>query len=149
MVLLLWSHAACVSYLRTSSISTSRGKHGKAPTQRVYINVKAAAHQARAGHLFGPLLTRSRNLGFLCGPFPVEDMGNAPCHKFFLQCLYFFTFLCILDVAYLNCHPLLPIINHIYLFSIPLFYPPWGTPEGRGNVAILIYPTMGTPRRQG
>ena len=50
----------------------------------------AAARRAHAGHLFGPLLTPSRNLGFLCGPFPVEDMGNAPFHKFFVHYPYFF-----------------------------------------------------------
>ena len=50
----------------------------------------AAARQARAGHLFEPLLTPSPNLGFLCGPCPVEDMGNAPFHKFFVHYPYFF-----------------------------------------------------------
>ena len=87
----------------------------------------AAARRARIGHLFEPLLTRSRNLGFLCGPFPVEDMGNAPFHKFFVQDPDFFSLLCIFNVAYSNCHPFLPVFNHIYPFSIPLFYPLWGT----------------------
>ena len=32
---------------------------------------------------------------------------------------FFFSFLCIWDVAHLNCHPLLPNVNHFYPFSIP------------------------------
>ena len=113
-------------------------------------NLGAAARRACVRHLFGPLLTRSRNLGFLCGPFPVEDMGNAPFHKFFVQYPdFFFCFLCILDVAYLNCHPFLPVFNHIYPFSIPLFSPLWGTREGRGDVAMLIYPHHGDPEKAG
>ena len=89
-------------------------------------------------------------LGFLCGPFPVEDLGNAPFHKFFCSLpVFFFTFLCNLDVAYLNCHPFLPVFNHIYPFSIPLFSPLWGTREGRGNVAILIYPHHGDSEKAG
>ena len=103
----------------------------------------------RTGHLFGPLLTRSRNLGFVCGPLPVEDMGNAPFHIFWFDTRFFFTFLCILDVAYLNCHPILPVFNHIYLFPITLFSPLWGTREGRGDVAILIYPHRGDPEKAG
>ena len=31
---------------------------------------------------------------------------------------FFFSFLCIWDVAHLNCHPFLPIFNHFYPFSI-------------------------------
>ena len=81
----------------------------------------------RAGHCFGPLLTRSCNLGFLCGPFPVEDMGNAPFHKFLFNPGFFFSFLCILDVAYLNCHPFLPVFNHTYPFSLH-----YGEPEKAG-----------------
>ena len=103
----------------------------------------------RAGHLFGPLLTRSRNLGLLCGPFPVEDMGNTPFDKFFVQYPDFF----LASYAFwmwhiLNCHPFLPVFNHIYPFSIPLFSPRWGTREGRGDVAILIYP-HGDPEKAG
>ena len=93
---------------------------------------RAAACRARAWHLFGPLLTQRRNLGFLCGPFPVEGMGNAPFYKFFVQYPHFFkSFLCILDVAYLNCHPFLPVFNRIYPFSI-LFSPHYGEPEKVG-----------------
>ena len=100
----------------------------------------------RAGHLFGPLLTLSRNLGFLCGLFPVEDMGNAPFHKFFVQ---YPDFLCILDAAYLNCRPFSPVFNHTCPFSIPLFSPLWGTREDRGYIAILIYPYHGDPEKAG
>ena len=52
----------------------------------------------------------------------------------------FLVFLCIGDGAYFNCHPFLPICNQFYPFSIPFFSPPWGPREGRGDVAILIYP---------
>ena len=50
----------------------------------------------------------------------------------------FFSFLCIWDVAHLNCHPLLPIFNHFYPLSIPHIElsPLWGPREGRGDVAI-------------
>ena len=44
-------------------------------------------------------------------------------------------------------HPFLPVFNHFYPFSTPLFSAPWGTREGRSDVAIL--PTRGPPRRQG
>ena len=40
--------------------------------------------QQRAGHLFGPLLIRSRKPHFLRGPLPVGDMGNALFHKCFV-----------------------------------------------------------------
>ena len=44
----------------------------------------------------------------------------APFDKFLVPYWgYFFSFLCIWDVAHLNCHPLLPIFNHFYPFSIP------------------------------
>ena len=103
----------------------------------------AAARRGRAGHLFGPLLTLSCNLGFLCGPFPVGDIGDAPFHRFFVEYPdFFFSFLCILDVAYSNCHPFLPVFNHVYPFSISLSSPR----EGMGNVAILIYPHHWGPR---
>ena len=50
----------------------------------------------------------------------------------------FFSSLCIWDVAHLNCHPLLPNVNHFYPFSIPHIElsPLWGPREGRGDVAI-------------
>ena len=50
----------------------------------------------------------------------------------------FFSFLCIWDVAHLNCHPLLPNANHFYPFSIPhIELSPLCRPrEGRGDVAI-------------
>ena len=78
----------------------------------------------RARHLFGPLLTRSCNPHFLHGPFPVGDMGNAPFHKFLFHTGVCLSFLCILDVAYLNGHQFLPVFNHFYPFSIPLFSAP-------------------------
>ena len=43
----------------------------------------------------------------------------------------------------------LPIFNHFYPFSIPLFSPPWGPREGRGDVAILISPHYGDPEKAG
>ena len=93
------------------------------------------------GHLFGPLLIRGHNPRFLHGPFPIGDMGNAPFHKFFVPYRGFFcSYLCILDVAYLNCHPFLPVFNHFYPFSIPLFSAPCGTQEERGDEAVLISP---------
>ena len=51
---------------------------------------------------------------------------------------FFFSFLCIWDVAHLNCHPLLPNVNHFYPFSIPHIElsPLWEPREGRGDVAI-------------
>ena len=69
--------------------------------------------------------------------------------SFLFHTRFFFGFLCILDVAYLNCHPFLPVFNHFYPFSIPLFSPPWGTREGRGDVAILISPHHGDPEKAG
>ena len=100
----------------------------------------AATCEARTGHLSGPLFVWSRNLGILYGPFPFRDMWHAPFHKFLVPCRgFFFGFLCILEVAYLNCHPSLPVFNHFCLVFIPLFSPPWGSQEGRGDVAILIY----------
>ena len=55
---------------------------------------------------------------------------------------FFFSFLCIWDVAHLNCHPFLPIFNHFYPFFIPHIglSPLWGTQEGRGDVAIVNSP---------
>ena len=43
----------------------------------------------------------------------------APFDKFLVPHLGCFSFLCIWEVAPLNCHPLLPIFNHFYPFSIP------------------------------
>ena len=43
----------------------------------------------------------------------------APFDKSLVPYCGFFSFLCIWDVAHLNCHPLLPIFNHFYQFSIP------------------------------
>ena len=62
----------------------------------------------------------------------------APFDKFLVPCWGFLSFLCIWDVAQLNCHPLLPIFNHFYPFSIPHteLSPLWGPREGRGDVAI-------------
>ena len=65
----------------------------------------AATRRVRARHFLGHFLIRSCNPRFLHCPFPVADMGNAPFHKFFVL---FFSFLPILDVAYLNCHPRSP-----------------------------------------
>ena len=58
--------------------------------------------------------------------------------KFLVPCWGFFSFLCIWDVAHLNCHPLLPNVNHFYPFSIPHIElsPLLGPREGRGDVAI-------------
>ena len=39
--------------------------------------------------------------------------------SFWFHTGFFFSFLCIWDVAHLNCHPLLPNVNHFYPFSIP------------------------------
>ena len=48
--------------------------------------------------------------------------------SFWFHTGFFFSFLCIWDVAHLNCHPFLPIFNHFYSFSIPHIEvsPPWG-----------------------
>ena len=58
--------------------------------------------------------------------------------SFWFHTGFFFSFLCIWDVAHLNCHPLLPNVNHFYPFSIPHIElsPLWGPREGRGDVAI-------------
>ena len=82
-------------------------------------------------------------------PFRLKIWGMPLFTVFLFNTRIFFTFLCILDVAYLNCHPFLPVFNHIYSFSIPLFSSPWGTREGRGDVAILIYPHYGDPEKTG
>ena len=52
----------------------------------------------------------------------------APFDKFLVPYRGFFGFLCIWDVAPLNCHPFLPIFNHFYPFSIPHIElsPLWG-----------------------
>ena len=73
----------------------------------------------------------------------------APFDKFLVPYWFFFSFLCIWDVAHLNCHPLLPIFNHFHPFSIPRFElsPLWGPREGRGIVAILISPHYGDPKK--
>ena len=39
--------------------------------------------------------------------------------NFWFHTGFFFSFLCIWDVAHLNCHPFLPSFNHFYPFSIP------------------------------
>ena len=58
--------------------------------------------------------------------------------SFWFHTGFFFSFLCIWDVAHLNCHPLLPNVNHFYPFSIPYIElsPLLGPREGRGDVAI-------------
>ena len=61
----------------------------------------------------------------------------GPFYKFFVPYRGFLSFLRIWYVAYLNFHPFSPIFNHFYPFAIPLFSPPWGPREGRGDVAIL------------
>ena len=43
----------------------------------------------------------------------------APFDKILVPYWGFFSCLCIWFVANLNCHPLLPIFNHFYPFSIP------------------------------
>ena len=78
-------------------------------------------------------------------PFRLKIWGMPLFTSFLFNTCIFFSFLCILDVAYLNCHPFLSVFNHIYPFSIPLFSPLWGTREGRGDVAILIYLHHGDP----
>ena len=83
------------------------------------------------GIFLGPLLTRSRNLGFLCGPFPVEDMGDAPFHKFFVQPTIFFFYL----LMHFGCgiFELSPIFPRFQPY-LPIFHP-------------SFLPTMGNPRR--
>ena len=79
---------------------------------------------------------------FLHSPIPVGDMGNAPFHKFFVLYQIYFSLL-----MHFGCgmFELSPIFTH---FSIRLVPAPWGTREGRGDVAIFIYPHHGDPRRQ-
>ena len=62
----------------------------------------------------------------------------APFDKFLVPYWGFFQLPMHLDMAHLNCHPLLPIFNQFYPFSIPHieFSPLWGPREGRGDVAI-------------
>ena len=56
----------------------------------------------------------------------------APLTSFWFHAGVFFSFLCIWDVAHLNCHPLLPIFNHFHPFSIPHIElsPVWGPEKG-------------------
>ena len=82
-------------------------------------------------------------------PFRLEIWGMPPFKCFWFHAGVFFSFSCILDVAYLNCHPFLPVFNHFHPFSNPLFSPPWGTREGMGDVAILISPHHGEPEKAG
>ena len=82
-------------------------------------------------------------------PFQSGICGMPLFTSFLFHIGFFLSFLCILDVAHLNCHLVLPVFNHCYPFSIPLFSPLWGPREGRGNVAILIYPHYEDPRGQG
>ena len=58
--------------------------------------------------------------------------------SFWFHTEVFFSFLCIWDVAHLNCHPLLPNVNHFYPFFAPHIElsPLWGPREGTGDVAI-------------
>ena len=58
--------------------------------------------------------------------------------SFWFHAGFFFSFLCIWNVAHLNCHPLLPNVNHFYPFSVPHIElsPLWGPREGTGDVAI-------------
>ena len=81
-------------------------------------------------------------------PFRLKIWRMPLFTSFLFNTWIFSRFLCIVDVAYLNCHPFLPVFNHIYPFSIPLFSPLWGTREGRGGVAILICPHHGDPEKE-
>ena len=83
----------------------------------------------------------------LCVSANTRTLVLGPLHKFFVPYRGCFGFLCIGDVAYLNCHPFLPIFNHFYPFSIPLFLPTMGPREGKGDAAILIYPHHGDPEK--
>ena len=64
----------------------------------------------------------------------------GPFDQFLVPYWGFFSLLCSWDVAHLNCHPLLPNLNHFYPYSIPhIELSPlwgWGPREGRGDVAI-------------
>ena len=75
----------------------------------------------------------------------------APFDKFLVPYWGCFSFLYIWDVVHLNCHPLLPIFNHFYPFSIPHIEvsPLWGPREGKGDVAMLISPHYGDPEKAG
>ena len=83
----------------------------------------------------------------LCTQCEVLDVGeySDPFDKFLVPYwVFFFSFLCIWDVAHLNCHPFLPIFNHFYPFSIPHVELSYLRPqEGRGGVAILNFPHYG------
>ena len=72
----------------------------------------------------------------------------APFDKFLVPYGLFFSFLCIWDVAHLNCHPMLPIFNHFYPFSISHVEPSrlWGPGEGRGDVATFDFSPLWGPR---
>ena len=59
-----------------------------------------------------------------------------------------FSFLSILDVAYLNCHPFLPVVNRSCPFSIPLFSAPLG--EGKSGLkAGMVHTKVARRARAG
>ena len=59
-----------------------------------------------------------------------SDALLAPFDKFLVPYWVFSSFLCIQDVAHLNCHPFLRIFNHFYPFFTPILGSPHhGDPE--------------------
>ena len=62
-----------------------------------------------------------------------SDRLFAPFDKFLVPYWIFFSFLCIWDVAHLNCHQFLPIFNHFTHFPSPILNSPHhGDPEKAG-----------------
>ena len=76
-----------------------------------------------------------------------SDPTLGPFQQVFGSRLGFFlaSYVCIWDLARLNCHPFWPIFNHFYPFFIPHIEvsPLWGPREGRGDVALLNPPLWG------
>ena len=113
---------------------------GHVPLNRVQwcLHAGIAAGMAQMGECHAPsahaVHTQCEVLNV--GQYPDPTFG--PFDQFLVPYWGFFSLLCSWDVAHLNCHPLLPNVNHFYLFSIPHieFSRLWGPREGRGDVAI-------------
>ena len=89
------------------------------------------------GGLLGMPCTQHAVRSFECRPI-LKPYFWPLLTSFWFHTGFFFSFLCIWDVAHLICHPLLPNVNHFYPFCIPHIElsPLWGPREGRGDVAI-------------
>ena len=85
---------------------------------RVLVNISSQPNNGNAMHA-----VRS----FECRPI-LRPYFWPLLTSFWFHAGFFFSFLCIWDVAHLNCHPLLPNVDHFYPFSIPHIElsPLWG-----------------------